>query len=283
MAQISRKVSAAPAGFEKQRLFEGTYWHQKWQVFEDVFTPGVNCIEHMCESMGLPNDLTGKRVLDIGAWNGCLSLECERRGALEVVALGPENPNDTAFYRLRDAIGSTRTRYLRGTVYDLDPQKLGTFDVVLFCGVLYHLRYPLLGIDNIRRVCTGEVFVETFLIDQEFILKKDGKLTKVPLSRLSPELSSQPIWQFYRLDELEGDPSNWVGPNSTAVVEAFESAGFETRFLGASPPRGYFRARVKEGAPEFLAIRCGEGVYYDVLVKHLFGNAERSHCWARSA
>jgi tRNA (mo5U34)-methyltransferase len=273
MSKVSGSAPLAPAGFDKDSFFKGIYWHQRWEIFNGVFTPGRNPVAEICATFGLPQDLSGKRVLDIGTWNGCFSFECERRGAREVIALGPENPHLTGFYRIRDAIGSTRTRYLHGSVYDLNPEKLGYFDVVLFCGVLYHLRYPLLGIDNIRRVCRGEVFIETFMTDTEFVLKEHGEIKKVSLRDISPALLSTPLWQFYQRDELENEDSNWFGPNALAVIQAFESAGFEVRPLKAwdQKARGTFHARVKEGVPEFLAIRSGEGCYYDVLVRHLLG------------
>jgi tRNA (mo5U34)-methyltransferase len=270
MAQAARPIPIAPSGFDPDRFFAGIYWHQKWQLFDGIHTPGKNSVEEMCAALNLPVDLSGKRVLDIGAWNGCLSFECERRGAREVIALGPEDPERAGFYRLRDALGSTRTHYLLGSAYDLDPDRLGYFDVVLFCGVLYHLRYPLLGIDNIRRVCTGEVFVETVVSDLQLLVPQRGGVKKVPLRKLSPVLLQMPLWQFYRLEELNQDASNWFGPNASAVVQAFESAGFTTTVL-KNDGRATFHAKVREGAPEFLRIASAEGVFYDTLVGHLFG------------
>src|SRR5260370_21805961 len=108
MSGLSKNVPTAPAGFDKDKFFAGVYWHQNWQVFRDVFTPGINPIEKMCADLALPTKLSGKRVLDIGAWNGCLSFECERRGAREVVALGPQDPNVTGFHKLREILQSRR-------------------------------------------------------------------------------------------------------------------------------------------------------------------------------
>jgi tRNA (mo5U34)-methyltransferase len=198
-------------------------------------------------------------VLDIGAWNGCLSLECERRGAGEVLAIGPENPDVSGFKLLCELAGSTRTRYEYGTVYDLDPDKIGRFDIVLFCGVLYHLRYPMLGIDNLRRVCRGELFIETLICDRT-------------LNRELKGASRLPIWRFYRHDELEGDHSNWFGPNAFAVVQAVESAGFDVQHADAwMLGRGAFRATVRPGLPEFLAEPTIEGVFYDQITAGLYG------------
>ncbi len=270
MARATQRIPTEPPGFNADQFFAGVYWHQHWQLFDRIYTPGKNSIEKMCAELELPEDLAGKRVLDIGAWNGCLSFECERRGAREVVALGPEDPDKTGFHRLRAALGSTRTHYLHGSVYDLNPGRLGYFDVVLFCGVLYHLRYPLLGIDNIRRVCTGDVFVETLVTDVQLLLHEPKGLRKVVLRRFSPSLAKTALWQFFRRDELHRDASNWFGPNAMAVHQAFESAGFDMQLL-KTDGRATLRGRAREGVPEFLGIDSGEGVYYDTLVRHLFG------------
>jgi tRNA (mo5U34)-methyltransferase len=280
-----RTLRRFPLGFDQAAFFGGVHWHQKWQLFEGVFTPGVNSIEEMAADLRLPLDLTGKRVLDIGAWNGCLSFECERRGASEVVAIGPENPSETGFDRLHAVLGSKRTRYVLGSVYDLDPCKLGYFDVVLFCGVLYHLRYPLLGMDNLRRICTGEVFAETYVTDCRALAKRLLGLRRWSLVNLALKardmLSSKrrlpaqgrdlPLWQFYRNAELMHDPSNWFGPTPEAVREAFASAGFDVQLTALKHGRATFAGRIQEGVPEFLRIGTAEGVFYDVIARHLFG------------
>src|SRR6202035_3797729 len=118
-----------------------------------------------------------------------------------------ENPETTGFYRLKNALGS-KVRYVTGSAYTLSPKELGTFDIVLFFGVLYHLRYPLLAIDRLRSVSCGDVYVETHIIKE--------------ISK------GKPVWQQYREFELNSeDQSNWFGPNEMAVLESFRSAGFE--------------------------------------------------------
>jgi tRNA (mo5U34)-methyltransferase len=263
------RIPAAPPGFDPESFFQDSIWHQKWQIFDGIFTPGVNPIEDICTHIALPQNLSGKRVLDIGAWNGCLSYECERRGANEVVALGPENPEHTGFHKIGKAIGSKRTYYVPGSIYDLDPDKLGYFDVVICAGVLYHLRYPLLGLDNVRRVCTGEAYFETFALDNEVIVPGSDGIRKIPLKNFDPALLDIPLWQFFRRDELHNDDSNWFGPNVTAVKQALQSAGFTVEHARLNGPRAFFRTKVAPGVPEFLAIGSGEGVYYEVLVRHL--------------
>jgi hypothetical protein len=89
---------------------------------------------------------------------------------------------------------------------------------------------------------------------------------------LTRRFRAAPLWKFYREDELGQDPSNWFGPNSEAVLQAFQSAGFQIQHLSYYyADRATFRARIKPGTPEFLAIPSGERMFYDVLVRHLFG------------
>jgi hypothetical protein len=80
------------------------------------------------------------------------------------------------------------------------------------------------------------------------------------------------VWHFFRGSECEQDPSNWFAPTTVAVAQAFESAGFALRLL-TNTGRATFRGHVKRGVPEFLRIGSGEGYFYDVLVRNLFGQA----------
>ena len=92
-------------------------------------------------------------MLDIGCWDGLFSFECERRGAERVVAADLwENAGRDAFDFAREELGS-KVEPLECDVYDL-PGKLGgeRFDLVLFLGVLYHLRHPLLGLEKVGGV-----------------------------------------------------------------------------------------------------------------------------------
>jgi tRNA (mo5U34)-methyltransferase len=187
----------------------------------------------------VPLDLSGKRVLDVGAFNCCCAFECERRGAAEVVALDLQNPEELGFPVLKDALRSRRVRFAQASVYHLDPDELGTFDVILFFGVLYHLRYPLLALDQLRRVARGTIYAETLVIDQRFLA--EGK-DFVPLACYHEALTKVPLWQFYKADELAGDHSNWFGPNIQAVLDGFESAGLNASLICQWGDRAAFQA-----------------------------------------
>jgi tRNA (mo5U34)-methyltransferase len=232
--------------------FSRFYWHQRWEIEPGRFTPGRNDVAAMLDAVEFPKRLDGMRVLDIGAWNGCFSFECERRGAADVLAIGPEPAECTGLAVLRDYLGS-RVRYQLGSVYDLDPQRVGRFDIVLFFGVFYHLRHPLLGLDNIRRVCGQTLYFE---------------------SELLPDHGAAPIMQFFARDELSGDYSNWFSPNVVAVGQMLFSAGFSQAFLRPYGPTRIV-AKASVCTPEYLQIPCGENVYYDTITKPVLGPREQ--------
>jgi len=229
-----------PNDDELAKILSSFEWHQKWEARPGVFTPGTNSVERLFTGCGIPADLTGKRVLDLGAWNGCCSFECERRGAERVVALSLEDPDETGFNALKHYLGS-HVEYVEGSVYSLLPDELGLFDTVLFFGVLYHLRYPLLAFDQIHNVARGEVFVETHVIDERLRLRRKLPLVETLLPKL---LATTPVWRQYGDYELHPeDRSNWFGPNIAAVVEGMNSAGFDCRFLKREGDRATFRAK----------------------------------------
>ncbi len=245
-------IPEAPRNFSPERFFAGTHWHQKWELFRGVDTPGRNPVAELSQIVGLPEDLTGKRVLDVGAFHGCFSFECERRGAAEVVALGLEDPEEFGFNRLKKVLGS-RVEYRHQSLYAISPRELGTFDLVLFLGVLYHLRYPLLGIDRVRSVARDLVLVESHVID-------DAPYQRTPDGggATCPALQGTPIWRQYLGGELTpGDESNWFSPNMRAAIEALESAGLAVESSVAWSQRGAFRCRAVP-VPNRLRAGCYE-------------------------
>jgi len=128
-------------------MLAGKWWHSI-DLGGGRVTPGVHSLEELSGNyarFGLPDNLRGKRLLDVGCWDGFYSFEAERRGA-EVVAVDVWQPKN--FFVAHRALGS-RVQFYEMSVYDLTRERLGTFDYVLFIGVLYHLRHPLLGLERL--------------------------------------------------------------------------------------------------------------------------------------
>ena len=114
----------------------------------------------------LPEDLTGWSVLDIGAWHGYFSFECERRGADRVLAVDRfawDTYGMDGFLAAHARLGS-RVEHRRADVHELDPAEIGQFDLVLLLGVLYHLRNPLQALERIRRVTKRLLICETHVL-----------------------------------------------------------------------------------------------------------------------
>jgi tRNA (mo5U34)-methyltransferase len=176
-------------------------WHQRFQLSEHVWTPGVSDIEQLIDLAGVPQRLDGLSVLDVGTSNGGAAFIAERRGAERVLAVDIYGPDWFGFDRLSEALGS-KAQFLRASVYELPELVAERFDVVFFFGVLYHLRHPLLAIDQLWRLARGPVYVETAIVP------------------------GQPGIAFYPADELNGDASNWFAPSVQHLIAWFQTSGF---------------------------------------------------------
>jgi tRNA (mo5U34)-methyltransferase len=236
----------------------GHWWHSI-DLGDGVRTEGRKSAEILRKELAdvdLP-DVRGKSVLDIGAWDGFYSFEAERRGASRVVALDyfvwsldldaqhaylarcheegrtpqPWNevpevwkpdtlPGKACFDTAVAALGSN-VESVVADFLEVDLDALGTFDVVLFLGVLYHLLDPYAAVRRLAEVTNEVAIIETAAI-------------------LTPGLEVYPLVAFFPEDELLGDPTNWWAPNAAALAGMCKAAGFsrvETK-ITASPPRG---------------------------------------------
>jgi tRNA (mo5U34)-methyltransferase len=155
----------------------------------------------------LPADLSGKRLLDIGAWDGWFSFEAERRGASVTSVDCFECPG---YLDLHQRLGS-HAEYRNLDLYEIPTAGLGRFDIVLFLGVLYHVKYPLLALEIVCGLATDRVIVESFVIDGPTWQDHRGDL---------------PTLEFYETDELNGQFDNWFGPSVGALEAMCRAAGF---------------------------------------------------------
>lgn len=230
---------------EIEQLINSKEWYHIIEVAPGVLTPGRYDPRSVLDVMGFPKDFTGKTVLDVGTFDGFFAFEAVRRGAKRVLAMDRHPADHRGFAIARQLLGFN-VEYLQGSVYDLSPDVHGTFDVVLFLGVLYHLRNPILAIDKIHRVCKEYMFLESHVLDNAFI--HEGQQT--PLQQLNPALVNSPIMQFYPGDELNQDLSNWFAPNVTCVEAMLRTSGFRPSLTGRWGDRASFvAARVEHTAP----------------------------------
>jgi tRNA (mo5U34)-methyltransferase len=170
----------------------------------------------------LPADLRGRTVLDIGCNGGFYSIEMKRRGASRVLGI------DTDEGYLRQARFAARIigidiEFLQLSVYDVAALE-ERFDVVLFLGVLYHLRHPLLALDLIRDHVVRDLFVCQSL--------QRGSAVQAHIEEDYPFLETA-VFEcpgFPRLAFIEhryaGDDTNWWIPNRSCTAAMLRSAGF---------------------------------------------------------
>ena len=199
-------------------------WYHSIPLGNDIVTPGVDNSSLRLAKLHLPEELSGKSVLDVGAWDGFFSFEAERRGAARVVAADyyawhgtgwGTGQGKAGFQLAREALGS-RVEDVDVDVMDLSPERAGgTFDVVFLLGVLYHLPNPLLALERVASVAGDFLVLETVVDMVGF---------------------GRPAAAFYPGRELNGDPTNWWGPNEAAVHGMLKAVGF-TRVETVTPTR----------------------------------------------
>lgn len=295
---------AAPKGFDLGRLLDGKYTFQRWEIFPGFVTSGPKDVTDNMRQLQVPKRLDGLRVLDIAPWNGFFSFECVRRGAAEVVSLGPDDPDATGFNQVRELLEIYNCHYLRESVYDLSPERHGTFDIVLFLGLIYHLRHPLLALDRIYDVATGRLFVDTPILDRIVYDKTISDQARDDILTKGSVFHQLPIVYFTK-DAETGDPYNWFIPNIRAFKDFVESSGFVIdsycddgggwASLSATKGKRSFTAGVEGWNPDAVhhhntePVRPPAGRTYEPvssiaspgLIGNLTGIAER--LWARLA
>jgi tRNA (mo5U34)-methyltransferase len=234
---------------DRDRIVERIHaieWYHAIEVAPGIVTPGRYDPKPLLDVVGFPADLTGKTVLDIGAYDGFFTFEAEKRGAERVVALDRHSAKQKGFALAHELLAS-KAEYIEGSVYDLSPETHGTFDVVFFFGVLYHLRHPLLALEKIHRICRDYLLVESHVLDTDFI----HGLQHTPLEALQPLLKNARVMQFYPNDELNDDWSNWWAPTAECLRLMIESCGFDAELSGRWADRAAFRAYRLEFAPPY--------------------------------
>ena len=204
-------------------------WYHTMEVAPGVVTPGWFDLRGVMDRLPWP-DVRGLRCLDVGTYDGHLAFELERRGAAEVVATdlaehsewdwparlrerGAVHLDEVAgpkkgegFRIARELLGSSVER-VECSVYDLAPERLGTFDVVVCGSLMLHLRDPVRALEAIRSVCTRA------LLSAEQILPR---LEVGPWRR-------RPVAQLDGVSEL----CQWWTPNRAGHRQMLMAAGFD--------------------------------------------------------
>jgi tRNA (mo5U34)-methyltransferase len=200
------------------KLADRTCYHL-YEVEPGLYTPGQQLRVNpalVLDELGLPQDLTGLRALDVGAWDGPLTFELERRGA-EVAALDIHDPDITVFNAVK-AIKRSAARYVQASIYDALPEVLGVFDIVLFVGVYYHLRSPSLALERIRKLISddGTLYIEG-ASGTNHLAKELG---------LAPEMVDRLPLAYLDIDKKIYGYSSWWYPTTAGLEATLRDSGF---------------------------------------------------------
>jgi tRNA (mo5U34)-methyltransferase len=238
-------VRPGPSADElRRKIAERGQWYHTIELAPGIETPGYFDLRKVAGEV-LPASLSGRRCLDVATFDGFWALEMLARGASEVCAIDVLDPDrwdwpagaaaraveaiserkgeGEGFTIVMDALGRDVQRWDM-SVYDLDPEKVGTFEFVYVGSLLLHLRDPVLALERVRGVCSGEMV----LVDNY-----DRRL-----SMLHPRA---PVTGFDGM----GRPW-WWRPNVAAMTRMVRSAGFE---LVESPKRVLLPAGKGRGRP----------------------------------
>ena len=204
------------------------FWYHRIQLPHGIETPGWAPMSP--EAYRVPTSLAGKRVLDVGSWDGYWAFEALKRGAREVVAIDDfsdylgilqkdQRKAWDTFDFCRAALGwePERCRRIEMNVYDVSPENLGKFDVVFCFGVIYHLRHPLYALDKLAAVCTEDIFIESAILD-DFSPYRGG---------IGHGYPNQMVMEFYPDKQYGDNSSNWWVPSLPCLAHMARAAGFD--------------------------------------------------------
>lgn len=154
------------------------WWHEI-ELEPGVFTPNAhkkNLHTKATTIYGMPERLDNKTVLDIGAWDGGFSFEAEKRGAKRVLATDiyqNQSVGNVRSFEFAKRILNSSVEFQKLSVYDLNPNNIGKFDVVLFYGVLYHLDDILTAMTNIFNVTNEFCILETAMTHNKALINSE--------------------------------------------------------------------------------------------------------------
>lgn len=230
-------------------------WYHSIDLGHGVVTPGL--VDHRgdLDRYHLPASLAGLRCLDVASWDGFFAFEMERRGAAEVVSFDLESiadidipaphraelitraegrRQDRGFQLAREVLGSRVVRRC-GSVYELSPDAVGRFDLIVVSDLLLHLRDPQLALDHIRSVCAGTLLLADVYHPP---LEEFGDRC---LAEYSPWLPGYTWWQM----------------NVNSLRRMLETAGFES--IEELERFSITLADGNPGAPKVLLRARGDG------------------------
>ena len=207
---------------------EGDYPQKRWNLVEPF----------------VPKNLEGKTVLDIGCSGGFFSVKMKERGASHVIATDL-TPWSIAQAKFLAEHFKMDIEFRVMDVYDIGSLGM-SFDIVVFLGVLYHLRHPLYALDKIAAICNDVMLFASALkgpwgnisIKDNYHMSEDDILSHPNFPKM-----------YFIEKSYNDDASNWWFPNRNAVIAMIRSAGFKSIHFTSNPEVFVcYRNRIPKGA-----------------------------------
>lgn len=196
---------------------KATTWHHIFEVIPGVITPGRSYRNPRTalNRLGVPQSLKGIRALDVGCSDGAYAFELARRGA-DVVAFDVKNSKRVDLIKRLTGLD---IEYHQMSYYD-DIQTLGMFDLIIFFGVFYHMKHPILVLEKLRSMANDGCML---CFEGESLDHTDNQLLD---ESLVIALQNKPVAFFVEGNYHKCD-TNWFIPNRECVRAWVKSAGWE--------------------------------------------------------
>jgi len=207
----------------KTDLINNTNWYHTFEIIPGIWTNGSRGYKVVpsdrLDLSGVPKNLTNKTVIDVGAFDGMYTIELCKRGG-NVYSLDIQDPESTAFNNAMK-IAEVSPTYIQSSVYELPYLDLPRFDYVLFFGVFYHLKHPVLALRRIYEQLHngGKMFFDGTVLDDldKRIPEMHSHMAAIELMR------DNPICWY---GDVRKVGQNWFFPNVTCLREWMSSSGF---------------------------------------------------------
>jgi tRNA (mo5U34)-methyltransferase len=206
------KAAAGLHGDTLQAAIRRLPWFHQIDFGDGTLTPGyikAEKIRRMCGMLFDGLDLKGRTVLDVGCWDGAYSIEAARRGAVVTATdhyVWKVRPGSREAFDLAISCLAPGVTAIDMPVEELSLERPGRHDIVLFLGVLYHLRDPLGALERVAALAAETLVVET---------------------RMGLRWLPHPAMRFHPGSTLENDPTNWWTPNRPCVEAMLRDLGFK--------------------------------------------------------
>lgn len=181
------------------------HWHHRFEIYPGLITPGSYDPLSLWSKLNLESRCRGRRVLDLGTSDGFFTKKIASLGG-DVVGVDYRSKKSHGFW-VMEALSGWTFDYRHANLFEINPEDLGSFDIVLFLGVLYHMPDMIRALHKVRSLCNSILLLET--------QSENDFCDEIAAAR------------YYKAATLAGDITNFWSPNRRCVLDMLYDAGFD--------------------------------------------------------